>query len=199
MPAGDIALAFRQYWGATLDTAWLRTSGWPVIHGVARYYASRAQLSPDDGLYHIANTTGPDEQNVNVVDSAFGNCIAKMTLLAAHDLAASAGAAPNSTFKHIADKMFIPYDSELDYHPEYLHWNGTKHTFCSSFILKNECLPRQTRDKHQESCQTRGAACRERCRSRYLPDEAGGRGPDAVPAPSNISVKTADTSATRVS
>eukprot|EP01046_Picozoa_sp_COSAG06_P074421 COSAG06_NODE_22755_length_714_cov_0.640650_2_plen_174_part_00 len=85
MPAGDIALAFRQYWGATLDTAWLRTSGWPVIHGVARYYASRAQLSPDDGLYHIANTTGPDEQNVNVVDSAFGNCIAKMTLLAAHE------------------------------------------------------------------------------------------------------------------
>ena len=136
MPAGDIALAFRQYWGATLDTAWLRTSGWPVIHGVARYYASRAQLSPDDGLYHIANTTGPDEQNVNVVDSAFGNCIAKMTLLAAHDLAASAGAAPNSTFKHIADKMFIPYDSELDYHPEYLHWNGTKHTFMHQFYTK---------------------------------------------------------------
>jgi trehalose/maltose hydrolase-like predicted phosphorylase len=104
-----------------------------VIHGVARYYASRAQLSPDDGLYHIANTTGPDEQNVNVVDSAFGNCIAKMTLLAAHDLAASAGAAPNSTFKHIADKMFIPYDSELDYHPEYVHWNGTKHTFAHQF------------------------------------------------------------------
>ena len=46
-----------------------------------------------------------------------------MSLLAAYDLALPAGAVPNETFRQIADRVFVPYDDALDYHPEYLHWN----------------------------------------------------------------------------
>lgn len=37
---GDIALAFRQYWRATHNVTWLKTSGFPVIEGIARYYST---------------------------------------------------------------------------------------------------------------------------------------------------------------
>ena len=57
---GDIALALRQYFYATGDTAWLRESGFPVMAGIAAYYASRL-TEGSDGLLHILHTTGPDE------------------------------------------------------------------------------------------------------------------------------------------
>ena len=77
----------------------------------------------------------------------FGNCIAKLTLLAAHDLARAADAAPNSTFKRIADLMFIPYDADLDYHPEFLHWNESAvgHGISVSLLVSVTCAPRVSR------------------------------------------------------
>ena len=38
----DIALAQWQYYEATGDLTWLKTQGWPVISGAARFWASRA-------------------------------------------------------------------------------------------------------------------------------------------------------------
>lgn len=58
---GDIATAFRQYWHATRDADWLRRAGWPVIKGIATFYASRATSirRPDGGVsWHIARTMG---------------------------------------------------------------------------------------------------------------------------------------------
>ena len=160
----QIAMAFRQYWFATQNVTWLKSSGFPVIDGIAEYYASRVcrgtlttpcnppstspnspPIAPDprwnslqmaglfsvprqvrlgeDRLYHIANTTGPDEQNTHVADSAYGNSIARISLMAAYELAKAAGDPPNATYKEIANAMFVPYDEEKDYHPEYLGWN----------------------------------------------------------------------------
>lgn len=43
--------------------------------------------------------------------------------MAAFRFATSAGAVPNVTFKSIAEKMFIPFDSKLNYHPEFTGFN----------------------------------------------------------------------------
>lgn len=118
---GDIALAFKQYWYVTNDVQWLKSVGFPVIEGIARFYVSRASYY--DGAFHIGNTTGPDEYHEHVTDSAFGNAIARATLLAACELAAPAGAKCNSTFTYVAEHLHIPHDPKQDFHPEFVGFN----------------------------------------------------------------------------
>lgn len=118
---GDISLAFQQYWYATGNTSWLKESGFPVIEGIAKFYASRVMFI--NNSYHMIGTMGADEYHDNVTDSAFGNAMAKTALMAAYLLAESAGREANSTFKAIAAGLEIPYDSNLDYHPEFKGYN----------------------------------------------------------------------------
>ncbi|CAE8603635.1 unnamed protein product [Polarella glacialis] len=118
---GDISWAFQQYWYATGDRAWLQESGFAIIEGIARFYASRV-VRWDDDSFHIEHTMGPDEYHSNVTDSAYGNAVAKAALLAAYEIAQDAGRQPNATFKHIADGLVIPYDCKADYHPEYQNY-----------------------------------------------------------------------------
>lgn len=129
---GDISMAFQQFWLATQDLDWLKSDGWPVINGIAEFYAGRAtcdnpvdENDNDSGavVCHINQTCGPDEYHCGVNDSAYGNAVARRALLAAHELAATAGEPANSTFKSIADALHIPYDAELDYHPEFTGFN----------------------------------------------------------------------------
>jgi trehalose/maltose hydrolase-like predicted phosphorylase len=75
----DVALAQWQYFLATGNRGWLRTRGWPVIHGAAAFWASRAQLGTD-GRFHILQVEGPDEENWPVDDSVYTNATAAKTL-----------------------------------------------------------------------------------------------------------------------
>ena len=58
---GDIAFAFRQYWEATADLAWLKADGYKVIEGIARFWASKAYRDKDGKHYSIGQIMGPDE------------------------------------------------------------------------------------------------------------------------------------------
>ena len=118
---GDISTAFRQYWRATHDRAWLKTSGWPVIEGIAQFYASRVSVDPMLGAaaYHILYTEGPDEAHGNISDSTYGNAVAAAALRSAYELASLVDVTPNATFKRIADRLVLPYNASADYHPEY--------------------------------------------------------------------------------
>ena len=121
---GDISLAFRQYWRATHNVTWLASAGFPVIEGIARYYASRVTLGAD-GKYHTFGQMGPDEAHGNITDSTYGNAVGAAALTAAYDLAAPAGRTPNATFRRIAQKIQINYNATGDFHPEYneVQWN----------------------------------------------------------------------------
>ena len=50
---GDIAFAFKQYWGATNDLDWLKGDGFRVIEGIATFWASKAVKNVADGTYSI--------------------------------------------------------------------------------------------------------------------------------------------------
>ena len=115
---GDIALAFLQHFYATGDTQWLAEKGFPVLEGLARFWASRVDALRD-GIYQIAATRSPDEYHNNVTNPPYTNTVAKISLRAAYDLAPLVGLKPNETFKRIADGLPLLYDSKLDYHPEF--------------------------------------------------------------------------------
>ena len=62
---GDISLAFQQFWQATHNVTWLKEEGFGLLHGIARFWASKA-VRNDDGSYSIPQTGTPDEYHNNV-------------------------------------------------------------------------------------------------------------------------------------
>jgi len=76
---GDISLAFWQYWQATADGAWLRSIGWPVLRGVAEFWASWAEELPNDG-FTVRGVVDVDEHAVNVTDSGYTNAVAMLAV-----------------------------------------------------------------------------------------------------------------------
>ena len=101
---GDIALAFLQHWQATRDVEWLEAKGFPVLHDLARFWVSRADRD-SDGSWHIRSTMSPDEYASNKTDPPYTNSVAKISLMAAYDLAPIVGQTGNETFKTVANAL----------------------------------------------------------------------------------------------
>ncbi|KAH9490327.1 hypothetical protein Btru_034974 [Bulinus truncatus] len=117
---GDVAMMVRQYWQLTRDAALMvNGSGADVVWETARYWASRVTHDASTDTYRILNVMPPDEFHSPVNDSAYTNNIASLNLQFANQLAAYFGKAENSTWATISQKLRLPYDPVLDYHPEY--------------------------------------------------------------------------------
>ncbi|GAO09041.1 glycosidase [Streptomyces lydicamycinicus] len=121
---GDISLATWQYYLATKDTAWLRSRGWPVLKGIAEFWASRATRNAD-GSYSVKNVAGPDEYSNGVDDAVFTNAGAATALRHAGRVAAILGEKAPASWKTIADKLRIPYDSKKKIFEQYAGYKGT--------------------------------------------------------------------------
>lgn len=133
---GDIAFAFRQYWEATADVGWLKTEGYPVIHAIARFWASKAYRHKSSGAYSIGAIMGPDEYHGNVVDSVYCNVVAQLSLSMAYELAPTVGQPRNETFRTIADNLVILLDNATQYHPEFQGYTrGTKIKQADTILL----------------------------------------------------------------
>lgn len=120
----DIALAAWQYYLATKDTHWLRTRGWPVIRGIAEFWAHRATENAD-GSYSIKNVAGPDEYSNGVDDGVFTNAGAATTLRTATRVARLLGEKPPAGWNTVADKLRIPYDEEKQVFQQYDGYQGS--------------------------------------------------------------------------
>ncbi|MBA4866360.1 glycoside hydrolase family 65 protein [Streptomyces sp. PSKA54] len=107
---GDIALAAWQYYLATGDRTWLRARGWPLLRGLAEYWASRVTAN-SDGSYSIKNVAGPDEYSNGVDDAVYTNAVAATALRNATRASALVGATAPPAWARIADGMRIPYDA----------------------------------------------------------------------------------------
>eukprot|EP00040_Diaphanoeca_grandis_P037209 m.241379 g.241379 ORF g.241379 m.241379 type:complete len:829 (-) comp33773_c2_seq1:1694-4180(-) len=132
---GDIAFAFRQYYEATADVAWLKSDGFEVIEAIARFWASKAVKNTDE-TYSIPHIMGPDEYHGDVTDSVYCNVVAQLSLQTAHSLAIDAGVQQNDTFKEIADGLVILFDKGQQYHPEFQGYSkGTKVKQADTILL----------------------------------------------------------------
>ncbi|MEW1659104.1 discoidin domain-containing protein [Streptomyces sp. NPDC093707] len=120
---GDISLATWQYYLATKDTAWLRSRGWPVLAGIARYWASRVTRNAD-GSYSINNVAGPDEYSNGVDDAVFTNAGAATALRHAARAATLLGEAAPASWTAVADRLRIPYDARRHVFRQYAGYTG---------------------------------------------------------------------------
>lgn len=119
---GDVALAALQYWYATGDAAWLKASGWPLLSGVADFWASRAVACSGanaTGGFCINDVMGPDEYHGGVNNSGYTNAIAALSLAGAAEAARVLGLTPPAAWETIAHAMYVPFDAQRRYHPEY--------------------------------------------------------------------------------
>lgn len=120
----DIALATWQYYLATKDTNWLRTRGWPVIKGIAQFWAGRVTHNDDDS-YSIKNVAGPDEYSNGVNDGVFTNAGAATTLRTATHVAQLLGKHAPASWAAIAGKLRIPYDAKKQVFQQYDGYKGS--------------------------------------------------------------------------
>ncbi|MEU1819675.1 discoidin domain-containing protein [Streptomyces roseifaciens] len=121
----DISLATWQYYLATGDTAWLRERGWPVMKGIAEFWAGRVHRNTD-GSYSIKDTAGPDEYSNGVDDAVFTNAGAVTALRNAAHAARLLGEHAPEGWKTIADGIRIPYDAQRKVFQQYDGYRGSK-------------------------------------------------------------------------
>ncbi|MFH8347068.1 discoidin domain-containing protein [Streptomyces sp. NPDC018045] len=121
---GDVSLATWQYYLATRDTTWLRERGWPVMKGIAEFWASRVTRNAD-GSYSIKNVAGPDEYSNGVNDGVFTNAGAVTALRNAERAAALLGQSAPAAWKDIADHIRIPYDAQNNVFQQYDGYRNT--------------------------------------------------------------------------
>jgi protein-glucosylgalactosylhydroxylysine glucosidase len=105
----DIAIAQWQYYLASNDTAWLKQYGWPVIHDVAEFWASRVTYNQAKDRYEIMHVTSPDEAYDDVPNDSFTNAAARKALLIAVEAAKLTGQPADPKWSEIAAKMYIPF------------------------------------------------------------------------------------------
>ncbi len=121
----DISLATWQYYLATRDTDWLRERGWPVMKGIAEFWAGRVNRNAD-GSYSIKDTAGPDEYSNGVDDAVFTNAGAVTALRNATRAAQLLGERAPGEWTAIADRIRIPYDAQHKVFQQYDGYRGSK-------------------------------------------------------------------------
>ncbi|WP_275560430.1 glycosyl hydrolase family 65 protein [Streptomyces sp. 5-6(2022)] len=120
----DIAVAAWQYYQSTGDTRWLRGRGWPVLKGIAEFWAGRATHNAD-GSYSIKNVAGPDEYSNGVDDAVFTNAGAATALRDAARAARLLGEPVPAAWNRIADRLRIPYDEKSQVFQQYDGYKGS--------------------------------------------------------------------------
>jgi alpha,alpha-trehalose phosphorylase len=122
----DVADAVARYRAASDDVAFEREVGVELLVETARLWRSLGHHDVH-GVFRIDGVTGPDEYSAIADNNVYTNLMAQRNLrsaaLAAErhaDLAAALGVDDEETaaWRDAAQAMMIPYDAELDVHPQ---------------------------------------------------------------------------------
>lgn len=122
----DVALAQWQYYEATGDRQWLASKAWPVLQGIATFYANVASQDPSGG-YDISGIVPPDEYHPNVTDDAYTNVSGAMALQIATDAARILGKPADSKWGIVAKGLVssVPYNAQQGIYEEYQGYDGS--------------------------------------------------------------------------
>jgi Glycosyl hydrolase family 65 central catalytic domain/Glycosyl hydrolase family 65, N-terminal domain/Glycosyl hydrolase family 65, C-terminal domain len=112
----EVAFAQWQYYLATLDRDWLRSSGWPVIRAVARFFASRATYDARNARYEILHVTSVAESHSDIANDTYTNMEAAQALRIATTAARLLGEPADAGWERIARKMYIPLAPDGERH-----------------------------------------------------------------------------------
>jgi len=117
---GAIAYAIFNYVTYTGDTDFLTRYGFEMLLELSRFWASRVHESEQRKSFVIHGVTGPNEYENNVNNNWYTNRIAKWTLEYTVSVVKTYGALLEKCysddeikrFSEIAERMYLPYDSE---------------------------------------------------------------------------------------
>jgi len=123
--SADIAYAVWQYWQATADVPFLLEAGAEMLLETARFWASRADLEPDE-RYHIRDVIGPDEYHEHIDDSAYTNVMAQWNLERGLDTAALLAERWPARWGALADKLGLQV-------AELAHWRDVAARLVTGF------------------------------------------------------------------
>eukprot|EP00116_Pleurobrachia_bachei_P002399 sb/3462661/ len=114
-----VVYAMRQYCYGTGGWGLLTEDGaWDVVRETADFWASRVQWR-EEGVFVIDNVMDPDEYHARVNNSAFTNSAARLNLEFAIEAADKLDKTPDPRWVSVVDKIKIPFDEQLRYHPEF--------------------------------------------------------------------------------
>ncbi len=122
----DVAIAQWWYYLATGNRTWLEKFGAPIILGTAKYWASRVTYDSENDRYEINGVICADEYSGVVNNNVFTNAAAMRNIELAIKVSKMLGKDYPSNWEEIAKKMYIPFDSANQFHPEYEGYNGQK-------------------------------------------------------------------------
>ncbi|KAM0746041.1 hypothetical protein T439DRAFT_369600 [Meredithblackwellia eburnea MCA 4105] len=131
----DIALAQFQYYAATGNNSWLKAKGWPVIEGVADFWASQVVHNASTGKYNTYNETDPDEYANFKNNAAYTNAGIQVILELAVELAKQIEVTPPSNWTSIARNITILDDPASNIVLEYDGFNGTTEVKQADVVL----------------------------------------------------------------
>ncbi|SDP34291.1 maltose phosphorylase [Litchfieldia salsa] len=125
---GAIAYAIYNYVNYTGDKGYLKRNGIDVLSSISRFWADRVHYNNKKEVYMIHGVTGPNEYENNVNNNWYTNLMAVWTLkytlevieylqsnnLDEHLKTLDLTDAEIAKWKEITEKMYFPYDKELD-------------------------------------------------------------------------------------
>lgn len=132
----DIAFAIKRYMEATLDKEFLLKYGAEMLFETARLWSDLGEFVKSKGnKFCINEVTGPDEYTALVNNNCYTNLMAKENLEYAYTTALSLKKSFSAEFERIsskiqleedeisswktaADNMYIPYEENLQIHPQ---------------------------------------------------------------------------------
>ena len=115
----EIAIAQWQYYLATLDRAWLRAHGWPVIRAVAQFFASRATYDAQTLHYGILHVTSVSESHGDIPNDTYTNLVAAKALRIAAAAAGVLGVKADPRWRRIAAALQVPLAANGRHHLPY--------------------------------------------------------------------------------
>lgn len=119
----DVGIGAWTYFCVTRDSAWLASTGYPLIEKCAEFVLSRVSENAD-GSYSINNVVGADEYSIGVDDNAFTNGSAEVLLRIASQAAAAVGKDGNQRWPEIAGNIRYHYFPDSRVIRQHSHYNG---------------------------------------------------------------------------
>ncbi|MFD1671039.1 glycoside hydrolase family 65 protein [Agrilactobacillus yilanensis] len=121
---GDIAFAIYNYTRYTGDKSYVLHEGSKVLTEISRFWADRVHFSERNNQYMLHGVTGPDEYENNVDNNWYTNYLAQWTLKYTLEILQEVDAtqaaelqvtdAEKKQWQDIVDRMYLPYDKDLD-------------------------------------------------------------------------------------
>lgn len=119
---GDIAVFLINQWDVTKNMTWLKQVGYPLLEGLADFWASRVDW--EGGVAHISHVVGPDEYGIGplyegVRDSIYTNAAAIAALDNANRARVALGFTENAQWANVSAHIPLLFDPVSQTHPEY--------------------------------------------------------------------------------